>query len=215
MALFGIDFSSLFNKVITWLGPVGKLITQIGETFTHVKNVLASADKLTQSVIDEINGWRNFKQDIRISQRVIQIERAVEKTRALIEGIPETWKSAVDVIKQIKGQIGGAESPVEDAEAAVEDLESGGVKNILEKFPQLAKGLEKLLGFVAIIITALETITKVIDDLQQIVDELKGLRLEVEKLDSIFLSQSNPRKILKLANGKTIKIRVGKLHQLS
>jgi hypothetical protein len=58
----------------------------------------------------------------------------------------------------------------------------------------------------------LEQIADVIDDLQTVVDELKRIRLEIEKLDTIFLQQGNKRKTLQLLNGKSIRIRVGRLH---
>ena len=95
----------------------------------------------------------------------------------------------------------------------MEDVESsGGISALLRKFPALAKGLEKLLGVLGLIVQALDAIATTIDDLQQIVDELKALRLEFEKLDTIFLSQSNKRKTLRLADGSSIRVRVGKLH---
>ena len=207
-----IDFTRLFQLIRDFLGPFGKLFDSLKKTFDHVIHVMAAADKLAASIREEIDGWKNFKEDIRFKQRVIELESAIRKTRDLIEGIPEAWHSILDIIKQIKAQIGGGENPVEDAEAIAEDLESGGVKKLLQQFPKLARGLEKLLGVLAIIIQALEAIANAIADVQTIVDELKRIRLEIEKLDTIFLSQSNPRKTIKLANGKTMKIRVGSLH---
>jgi SMC interacting uncharacterized protein involved in chromosome segregation len=207
-----IDFTRLFQLIRGFLGPFGKLFDSLKKSFDHVINVMAAADKLAASIREEIDGWKNFKQDIRLKQRVIQLESAIQKTRDLIEGIPESWHKILDLIKQIKGQVGGAESPVEDAEAIAEDLESGGVKKLLQTFPKLARALEKILGVLAIVIQALEAITEAIDDVQTIVDELKRIRLEIEKLDTIFLSQSNPRKTVRLADGSTMKIRLGNLH---
>lgn len=206
-----VDFGRLFQLIRNFLGPFAKLFDSLKKTFDHVINVLALADKLATSIREEIDGWKNFKQDIRFAQRVINLERAVQKTRDLIEGIPEAWHSILDLIKEVKSQIGGAESPVEEAETISEDIESGGVKKLLQRFPALAKFLEKALGFLAIVIGALEAISKSIDDVQTIVDELRRIRLEIEKLDTIFLSQSNPRKTVRLANGKIMKIRIGKL----
>jgi uncharacterized protein Yka (UPF0111/DUF47 family) len=211
-SLFGFDLSGILTRIKTFLGPFGKLIDSLKESYDHLVNIFNAAEKLTNSIISEVDAWRNFKQDIRFSQRVIQIERAVQKTRDLIEGIPAAWHSIVDLIKQVKNQIGGGESPVEEAETIAEDVESGGIKNLLEKFPALGKALEKILGVLAILIQALSAISDSIDDVQQIVDEITRLRLEIEKLDTIFLSQSNKRKTLKLADGRSIKIRVGKLH---
>jgi methyl-accepting chemotaxis protein len=222
MATFSIDLSAIasrflqpiLDRIKTLLGPFGKLIDKVKQTYDQVVNVFGAGQKLVDSVIAEVDGWRNFKSDIRFSQRVIQIERAIQKTKDLIEGIPESWRAIVDVFKTIKSQVTDQTNPAEDAESVVEDVESGGAKNLLERFPRLAKGLEKVLGALALILTALEAVAKVIHDLQTIVDELKAIRLEIEKLDTIFLSQSNKRKTLHLDNGKKIRIRLGKLHQV-
>jgi hypothetical protein len=210
--LFGFDLSGILAAIKSFLGPFGKLIDSLKDTYDHLVNIFTAAEKLTDSVIGEINAWRNFKQDIRFSQRVVQIERAIQKTRDLIEGIPVAWHSIVDLVKQVKNQIGGGESPVEEAEQISQEVESGGVKTLLEKFPSLAKALEKLLGVLAIVVQALSAIADSIDDVQKIVDEITRLRLEIEKLDTIFLQQSNKRKTLRLADGRSIKIRLGKLH---
>jgi hypothetical protein len=214
MALFGLDFSAIFDAIKSWLGPFGKLIDSLKQSYDKLIHIFDAAQKLTDTIVGEVDAWKNFKSDIRFAQRVIQIERAVQKTKDLIEGIPESWRSIVDIVKTFKAQFAEG-NPVEDTEAIVEDLESSsGIKSLLTKFPQLAKGLEKLLGVLALVIQALEAIAKTIDDLQTIVDELKAIRLEIEKLDTIFLSQSNKRKTLRLTNGKTIRIRLGKLHQV-
>ena len=89
MALFGLDFSGILNAVKGFLGPLGKLIDKVKEAYDKLTGVLDSAEKLKDSIVEEVDGWKNFKQDIRLSQRVIQIERAVTKTRNLIAGIPE------------------------------------------------------------------------------------------------------------------------------
>lgn len=207
-----IDFGRLFQLIRELLGPFGKVLDTVKKAFDRSVHVLTSADQLAASIREEIDGWKNFKQDIRFAQRVINLETAFKKTRDLIEGIPAAWHSILDIIKTIRAQIGAGTSAAEEAESITQDLEEGGAKRILQKFPQLAKGLEKLLGILAVFIQALDAVAKTIDDVQSIVDELKRLRLEIEKLDTIFLSQSNPRKTLRLANGKIIKIRLGSLH---
>jgi regulator of replication initiation timing len=213
-SLFGfqLDFSAIFETIKRFLGPFGKLLDQIKQLYDHVVGILDAAEKLKDSIIGEVVGWKNFKQDIRLKQRVVNLESAVQKTRDLIEGIPAAWRSIQDLVKQFRTQIEGG-NPVEDAEAAVEDVESSGFKALLEKFPQLAKILEKALGVGAILLQAAEAIANGIDDVQTIVDELKRLRLEIERLDTVFLQQANKRKRLKLADGSTIRIRLGKLHQ--
>ncbi len=206
------NISGILDRIKTFLGPFGKLFDSLKQSYEQLIHIFDAAKKLTDSVVGEVDGWRSFKQDIRFRQRVVQLESAFQKTRDLIEGIPASWHSIVDIVKQLKESLTQETNPIEDAEAATEDIESGGIKTLLQKFPRLAKGLEKVLGALALVLQALETIANVIGDLQTIVDELKALRLEFEKLDTIFLSQTNKRKTLRLADGKTIRIRVGKLH---
>jgi hypothetical protein len=211
MALFSIDLGALFDLIKKLLGPFGKVLDAGKQLYDHVVGILDAAEKLKDSIIGEITAWKTFKQDIRLRQRVVNLESAIEKTRDLIEGIPEAWRSIQDLVKQFKKQV-SSENPVEDTEAIVEDIESGGIKDVLAKFPRLAKVFEKLLGVLAILLQAAEAIANGIDDVQQIVDEFKRLRLEVERLDTIFLQQANKRKTLRLADGSKIKIRVGNLH---
>ncbi len=214
-SLFGFDLSGIFDAIKSFLGPVGKLIDSIKTSITHLTSIVQNSTKLLDGIIAEAKAWGNFKQDIRIKGRVIQLESAIEKTRALIEGIPAAWRSIQDIFKTFKTQFDAGGDPIADADAAAEDLasaEEGGITSLLKKFPKLAKSFEKILGVLALVIQALEAVSGVVDDLQQILDEITALRMEVERLDTIFLPQSNKRKTLKLADGSTIRIRVGSLH---
>jgi len=206
------NISAILERIKTFLGPFGKLFDSLKQSYDKLIHIFDAAEKLTNAVVSEVNGWRNFKQDVRFSQRVVQLERAIQKTRDLIEGVPAAWKSIVDIVKQLKESLTQETNPIEEAEAASQDIESGGIRTILQKFPRLAKSLERVLGALALVLQALETIANIIDDLQTVIDEITRLRLEIEKLDTIFLSQSNKRKSLKLANGKIIRVRLGKLH---
>ena len=212
MVLFGFSLDGLFSAIKSFLGPFGKLFDLLTQSWDKLTTIVQRATKLLDDGIAEFNAWKNFKQDIRLKSRVVNLESAIDKTRALIEGIPTAWHSIIDIVKQFKNQIGEGGNPTEDAEALIKDAESGGLKDLLTKFPKLAKGLEKILGVLALVLQALESISAVIDDLQNVLDEITRLRLEIEKLDTIFLQQGNKRKLLKLANGKSIKIRLGKLH---
>jgi hypothetical protein len=139
---------------------------------------------------------------------------AITKTRALVEGIPAAWHSIQDLFKQFKEKVNTANVNTQAADLAA-DIEEGtgeGVAGLLKKFPKLAKGLTKIFGVLVLVTDALESVSRTIDDLQVILDEITRLRLEIEKLDTVFLSQSNARERVKLADGKVIRIRVGKLH---
>lgn len=212
MALFGFNLSGLASSLQTIFGAVSQVFAKFKEAVSHLLTLRDRLLKFKESVVGEIDGWKNFKQDIRLKQRVIQLESAVSKTKDLISGIPTAWHSIVDIIQQFKAQI-GEENPTAAADEAAAAFEEGGGLQALTKIaPRLAKGAEKALLVLGLIAGAIEAASNIVDDAQQVVDELKGLRLEFEKLDSIFLSQSNKRKTLKLQDGSSIRIRVGKLH---
>jgi translation initiation factor 1 (eIF-1/SUI1) len=212
VALF--DFlSPLLTRLKAALGPLGKLWDKVVEAYNHVTNIISTGNHLVDSIIGEVNAWKNFKENIRFKQRVINIEKAVTKTTELIQGIPNSWHAIQDLVKELRSKFTAAETPnAGEVEELETELESGSVTNLLKRFPALAKFFEKALGFVSLIVDSLESIANAIDDLQTIVDECKRIRLEIEELDSIFLQQHNKRQTIKLANGKSIKVRIGSLH---
>lgn len=208
------DLTAVYDRVIKFLGPVGKLIESGRKSFLRLRTIVERATVLMDGAIAEFHAWRQFKEDVKFKSRVVNLESAFEKTKALIEGVPKAWNSIVDIVKEFKGKVLEA-NPVREAEEIVTVEEEGsgeGLTALLKKFPKLAKGLERVAGVFALVLDALESISKTIDDLQAILDEVSALRREIEHLDTIFLSQSNKRHRVKLADGKTIRIRVGKLH---
>jgi hypothetical protein len=175
-----------------------KLFKNVKQTFLHLTGVISAGQTLIDTVKGEVFAWQHFKEDIRIKQRVVNLESAIRKTRELVLGIPESWHAALDLIAQIRKSI--QKDIVAEEGAALLAIETAGLSEV-------AVGI-------AILYQVLSFFADVIQDLQTIVDELKRLRLEVEKLDTIFLQQDNRRKNLKLKDGRRVRIRVGHLHQL-
>jgi hypothetical protein len=206
--------NSILSELKTILGPFGKMFDLLSHFWERSKDFLTKGNKLFQSVLDEIKAWKHFKESISYRTQVINIPKAVEKTQELLQQIFAAWRAIIDLFKELKGKIteGGGSDPTEEAKAAVEDIEQSGFKSILKQFPKLARGLEKVLGFVALAADALGSIIQAIDDLQAIVDATKAIREEVETGGTIFLQQKNKRKTVKLETGKSIRIRIGRLH---
>jgi prophage DNA circulation protein len=214
VALF--DFlKPLLDRIKAALGPLGKLWDKVVEAWNHITNIISSGQKLVDTIKGEIEAWKNFKEDVRFKSRVINLEKAIEKTSALIQGIPDSWHAIQNLVKEIKDKLNVSEPKPSEVEELEGEFEEGGITNLLKRFPALAKFFEKALGFVTLLVDALESIANAIDDLQTIVNETQRIRLEIEQLDTIFLQQKNQRKNLKLADGRTIKIRVGSLHSLT
>jgi hypothetical protein len=203
----------LVDAIKKALGPFGKLFDLISKFFTGFRDSFTKGQELANEVMSEIAAWRNFTSSVPYRTGVINIPKAVEQTKALLDQIKAAWESVVDLGRQIQKQARGqTEDPTVEAEEAVKDIESSGVKTLLEKFPKLAKGLEKLLGFLAVAIGILETIQASIDDLKNIVDAIKGIREEIEFGSTIFLQQKNRRKREHLSDGSPIVLRIGSLH---
>jgi len=211
VALF--DFlSPLLNRIKAALGPLGKLWDKVIEAWNHITGIITNGQLLVDSIKAEVDAWKNFKEDIRFSSRVINLEKAIQKTEELFQGIPDSWHAIQDLLKEIKDKLNVSEPKPSEVEELEGEFEEGGIANLLKRFPALAKFFEKALGFLTLLVDALESIANAIDDLQTIMDEAKRIRLEIEKLDSIFLQQNNKRKNVQLASGKTIRIRIGNLH---
>lgn len=195
------------------LAPFKRVIDLVKRFFTGFKDSFDKGNALATEIINEIDAWKNFTQAVPVRTGVINIPKAVEQTQKVIDEIKNAWRAIVDLFKEIKKQSQGQqEDPTTEAEDIMTDLESGGAKNLIEKFPKVAKAFEKVLGFLAVIVGVLETLQKTIDDLKTIVDAIKDIREEIEFGSTIFLQQKNARKRVNLTDGSAMSIRVGSLH---
>lgn len=212
MALFDQLFKPLLDAIKKALGPFGRLFDLLSKFWTKLSTFIPKTTRLVQGIIAEVAAWRQFKEDIRYRTSVINIPAAVEATRSLIEQIARARDAIVDLWNELKGKLEPAGNPTEEAEQAIQDIENAGFRDILQKFPKLLKGAEKVLGFVAIIADALESLISAVDDLQAILDVISSLREEVEHGSTVFLQQKNKRRVVTLEDGTKMRIRVGSLH---
>jgi|SRR5215467_624393 len=187
-------FPDLFNSLLSHF-PKLKALFDLSQRFVeHFTGVFSAGSKLFTSTISEFEAWKNFKEDVRLKSRVVNIERAITKTKELISGLISAWNSVVDLAKKLTTRI----ELTADAEAV-----------------EAATGIGlpiALVNAIVVILEVVDLVRSVIDDLQSIVDEITRIRQAIESADTIFLSQSNKRKTLKLEDGGSIKIRLGKLH---
>lgn len=210
--IIGRLLEPILRRIKEALGPFGKIFEIIGRFWTNLTHVRQNIQKLVDSIKGEIDAFKNFKEDISFRTRVINLPKAIDKTQEFIQQIRSGWDAIVDLWKELHAKLEPAGNPTEEAEQAIKDIQQSGFKDILEKFPKLLKGAEKVLGFVVIVADALESILNAIDDLQRIVDTVKALREEIETGSTIFLNNKNPRRTVKLKDGGSIRIRVGNLH---
>jgi hypothetical protein len=190
-----LNLDQLFEFVLNKF-PKLRLLLDLGQKIvTHFTGTFDAAVKLFNSFQSEVLEWKNFREDFRLKSRVVNIERAIEKTKELVQGLFDSWRAILDLIKNISTKV-----------------ELGGAAEIVEAASGIGLPVA-LVNAIVLIVEVLDTVRNVIDDIQTVIDEITRIRLAIEKADTIFLQQNNPRKIVKLANGKSIKIRVGGLHK--
>jgi len=187
----GLD--QLWAFVLNKFPVIQKWIDLSKKIIEHFTGVFQAAVNLFKSAQDEFQAWKSFKADIRFKQRVIVVEQAIKKTKDLISKIIDAWKEILSLIKN----------------AGVK-LETGGAAEIAEAATGIGVPLA-IVNAIVLIVEILDTVRNLIDTAQNIVDVITGLR-EFIQGDFLFLQQRNPRKTLKIEGGKSIKIRVGKLH---
>jgi len=186
--------SGLLNKVKGFTTAITGIIDIVTRIKDHFFGTFDAGKKLFDSIVGEIAEFKNWKENLGFKNRVINLNRAITKTSELIQGAFDAGRSVVDLVKSIsiKVEVGGAAEVVEAASGI---------------------GLPvALVNAAVLIVEVLDTIRRIIDDAQTIVDEVTRLRNAIENLDVIFLGQSNPRQTVALADGGNIKIRVGGLH---
>jgi hypothetical protein len=219
MAFLGIDVSATISnllqaaidKLIAWLPKsITTLVQKVIDGITSISTIFTRVETLLDSIKDEVTEWRNFREDAKFKSKVISVPKAWEQTKEFIGSFSDTWRAIQDLVRRFKERLG--ENPTAEAEAAATDIEESGGEALLKRLPRLARGVEKILGVVTLVVDALENISAAIDDVQQLVDEVSRIRTEIEELDTIFLQQKNSRRTLRTQDGQSIKIRVGSLH---
>ena len=213
MALLDI-FQPLLQRLIDSLGPFGKVFTIITNFWTKLKDSWTKGLELTRLVQSELAAWKTFREAIPYRTGVISIPAAVDKTQQLIDQVVAAWDAIKDLAFQLKGKFDemGFADPAAEARTAIEEIRVSRFRDLLNKFPRLARALEKFLAWLGILLEFITLFESMVDDFTAIVIAIKGIREEVETGSTVFLSQKNRRKNLALQRGGSIQIRVGSLH---
>jgi hypothetical protein len=182
--------SALLQPLISQFSDVIKVVTHI---YDFTLGIVDDATKLFNSITDEIDQITHFKFVAQWNNRVISVPRVFKNIQELI-AIPGKIVDAItNLIKDIGTKFRGA----------------AGAEAVEEVIP----GVGQVIGVVTIVSQVLVTVKDAVSQLQTVVDAITTVRKDVTNLDAIFLPNQNPRKTEKLADGGTIKIRVGSLHK--
>src|SRR5215467_13278415 len=86
--------------------PKIKALLQLGQNLAgHFTGTFSAGLHLFQSFESEIEAWKNFKEDIRLKSRVVNLEKAIQKTKELLAGLFAAWRAVLDLIKNITTKI--------------------------------------------------------------------------------------------------------------
>jgi hypothetical protein len=198
--------SQKLDPIITPLRPVFLLLTNFKEaTF----GLFGKASKLATDIRQEYDAIKNFKEDLHWKGRAINVPNTVRRIKRLAEIPSEVATRLRDLWQALEQQVGV--NPAKAAEEAVNALEGiEDFRGFITRFaPKLAKGLEKLLGVLAIAVDCVVAWNRAIDDLQVIVTDIREVRLDIEKLELAFLSQEHKRRYVRLEDGRTVRWRIG------
>lgn len=198
---------SLEERLIRLLSPILRPIRGLVSIFTKFKDntvgILDAATHLIQSATDEYEKIKDFSLKPEWKHRVISPEKVIENIQALIEVPRKVLAAFNDLVNQLRGKLAPEAFNVDELEG-IEDL-----RGLFTKLgSRLARGFEKVLGIITLVVDALVSIRSTIDDLQSIVDSIETVRKDLEGFDLLFLPQNNKRKTV---TAKSV-IRVGALH---
>lgn len=207
MALFGWLENQVIQLLSPFLGPLRPLIAIVTKFKDNTTGLLSSGVTLGNSLVRIYGKLVNFTFQPKIASRVINLPKLQQHAADLAAAPGKIIHSIEDLWSQLKNKVDPAAFDVEELEG-LEDLRA-----IFTKLgSRLAAAFEKVLGWVTLLVDALVTIRSSIDDIQTICDAVEEIIDDIANLEGLFLSQKNPRKTLQLADGGSIKIRVGSLH---
>lgn len=200
------------------IGPLRKLWGIIKGFFSALILVVPETITLVKGVIEEVNAWRDFKKGISFKAGVINLQSVRDHIEDLITEVIDAWHSLVDLFTSgFKLPLKSVQEAADAAEEVVVAFENFfGKFGLREAIQRLGVTLEKAGGKVfevlAIIQAVAEEALKVVRELQSILNAVRDIRETFQTGKGLFLSQTNKRKTLRLADGGSIKIRVGNLH---
>ena len=175
------------------LGIVGSVISALDKQFLGFSDVVDALVEASGKAKQQLHDFEHFDFNPKFATSVISIPKA-------IEGVNDLWDT-------IRNRL------LEKFTTIVAETE--GVIQGLRHLPARAPG-EPIIQHTALVLSIIhaynEELAKLITDILDFTQTIDDIKHRIETLDDLFLSQKNPRKVVKLADGETVKIRVGNLH---
>jgi hypothetical protein len=209
MALFGFDFKSV---VVT---PFTRVVTSIRQTINTATHILEVVNETVEDAIGIYHEIKTFELKPHWKIRAVSVPQAVDNIKELAE-VPTRIVIAVrDLVQRVRNSVEAFRNPVAEAEAAAEEagaLEGG----LLRLFPRIAallgRAISRVLAVAGLIVQLVIDVDNAVADIHTLVGQLRTAITSLNHLDAVFLQQNNKRRIVELADGTKMKIRVGNLH---
>jgi methyl-accepting chemotaxis protein len=165
-------------------------------TADRIESIAKDLKRLGASLQVEAKRVQNFKIDIHWKSRVINVPKAIEQIKKLIHDLTTGLKEKVQTIEQPFVSFAHdlkliAETPPDPNVSAL----TRGINEVQTFVTQL----NILVGQVAAALQSSLALTELFDRVLQ----------DLQHLEDLFLTQKAPRKIVKLADGGSFKIREG------
>jgi len=211
-----LDLLKSFLKPV--LDPLAKLWGLIKSFATALIDVIPDTIKLVNLVIAEVLAWRTFKEGINFKSGVVNLQSAKDRLQQIIDEIISAWNALkglfTDGFKLPLKSVNEMADAAEELVVAFEDFFGKfGLQELLQKLSgSLKKAGGKVLEVLALLEAVAEAALRVVHQLTTIVQAIKDIRETFQTGEGLFLQQKNPRKIVKLADGSSIKLRLGNLH---
>jgi hypothetical protein len=205
-----LDFKSIV------VGPLRSVLISIRtalDTVTHIWETSLDTANLLRQAYEEL---RDFDLDPHWKIRAISAPQALDQIKTLGQVPARLFIAVRDLVQRVKAATATFKSPVAEATAAVEEagaLEGG----FLRIFPRLAallgRAATRLLAAVGLVVQLTIDVANAVNDIHTIAGQLHEAIQGLNRLDAVFLQQRNKRRIVELADGTTMKIRIGHLHK--
>lgn len=199
------------TRLLTLLEPVLKPIRPLIKIFTVLRDntigIFDAGSDLLKEIESEYDQIRHFSARPEWKNRVISVPAVIQHVEDLTQIPSQVVAAFKDLIQNLRQKVDTTAFETDELEG-IEDLR-GIIRRLGARF---AAVLERILGILTLVVDSLVTIRSTIDDLKTIVDAVRTVRENLEHLDGLFLTQKNPRKLLRTQDGEAFRIRVGSLH---
>lgn len=198
--------------------PLSKFWNVLKNFCTALIDVIPDTIALVRLILSEVAAWRTFKEDINFKTGVINLQSARDRIEQLIQEILDAWHALEGLFTDgfklpLKSVNEAAEAAEEVVTAFEEFFGKFGLRELISKLStSLEKAGGKVLEFLALLEACAEAALRVVRQITAIVTAIKDCRETFQTGTGLFLKQTNPRRTIQLADGSSIKIRVGNLH---